>query len=246
MLLRRVPVCLSLLLCALCSCGSEGEPSRRADEAQDAARFATQPPLQLGELRIARGGAAPSVVRFSAVDGTVERLGLSLRLQFVLAWDIPGRHIEGATELQEGPIDVRARPADGRRATAESMIREGLPAHFGLVARIEKRLTPVLALRRSEVGLELATSQQSVAEGSREPGNYRVTGARIGDLVRFLAGFSVRPVVDQTELEDRYDIVLEWDRAAGARALRTALADSGLILDPTEAQHARLVIEPAS
>ena len=183
MLLRRVPVCLSLLLCALCSCGSEGEPSRRADEAQDAARFATQPPLQLGELRIARGGAAPSVVRFSAVDGTVERLGLSLRLQFVLAWDIPGRHIEGATELQEGPIDVRARPADGRRATAESMIREGLPAHFGLVARIEKRLTPVLALRRSEVGLELATSQQSVAEGSREPGNYRVTGARIGDLV---------------------------------------------------------------
>ena len=60
-----------------------------------------------------------------------------------------------------------------------------------------------------------------------------------------MRSFARRPVVDETQLEGSYDVVVEWDLEAGSRALHVALGDAGFELAPASRRHLVYVVEAA-
>ena len=66
------------------------------------------------------------------------------------------------------------------------------------------------------------------------------------DLVMFLRWRTPRPILDETGLAARYDFVLEWDPAGGARAMLLALHDLGLELVRDRGEFPLLVVRPAA
>ncbi|MEZ4215872.1 MAG: TIGR03435 family protein [Myxococcota bacterium] len=197
--------------------------------------------LARGEVRIERIGgstsatsAARGLVRAEARTGTLARLGLTLDEHLAIAWGLASDELDVAAALEPGVFDVCARPDDARTATAEAMIRAALERRLGVEVRHGKRTGPVLALRLRARGLvptpvearDAAAASDRVARA----GAFRVRAAPISELVAFLAPMSPLPVVDETGLDARYDLDLEWDPSTGARGLRAALADAGFEL----------------
>ena len=203
--------------------------------------------LDPGSFQILPREEAIAMERFDPKSGSFERLGLPLRAHLAEAWGLTTRELHLQVELPDGVFDVRVRPEDGKRETAEALIRGGLSEHFDLVVERRNWQGDVLSLRLTGEGLvpEPVESRGEVASDVvRRAGEYRVAAAPISDLVAFLNSFSPTPVVDGTGLDAHYDLLLEWDVSQGGRALRAALADAGFQLERERGELRRWVVRP--
>ena len=231
----RALVVASFLVTA--SCGPAHAPAAGACARGDAVQLAP------GDARVEPSAEARALERVDVHTGTVVRLGLPLDAHLALAWQAPASELDLALALPPGRFDVCARPADGERATAEAMIRAALAESLGVTVERGLRRGPVLALRLRPGALAprpaVHGSPPGAAEAVRHPGRFEVNGAPISELVAFLAAASPLPVVDETGLEGRYDLRIEWDPASGPRGLRVALADAGFELVRTRGEARR-------
>jgi uncharacterized protein (TIGR03435 family) len=203
------------------------------------------PPLEPGEFRLEPSSAVERTERRDPGRGTLERRGLSLQEHVAEAWQVPYRDLELLIELPPGTFDLRVRATDGGLEQARAMIRGGLAEHFGFDLRSEKRPRDVFLLRVTREGLRPEPVDPDAVTGERvhARGRYRGAGATIGDLAAYLRNYERRQILDETGLSGHYDIVIEWDPDAGARALHSALRDAGLVLVPTTRTTTAYVVE---
>ena len=62
----------------------------------------------------------------------------------------------------------------------------------------------------------------------QQRGRFVGRGVPISKLIGFVRSVAGQPVVDETSMSDRYDLVLEWDTSSEPYALVQAFEDIGL------------------
>ena len=224
---RAARAALGALTIALLAC--DGPAARDAQPEPGELEPGT---FQIVALPEAEVGAAGSRERYDEASGTLERLGLGLPAQIAQAWGLGLHELAVEVELPAGAFDVRARPAEPSRESAEALIRGGLVDHFGIEVARGDWSGPVLALYRLDGGLTPRRSDapRDPESEKRARGEFRARGVPVSELTDFLAQTLQMPVIDRTGLEGRYDLTVEWDTSQRGRALRAALADAGFEL----------------
>lgn len=113
------------------------------------------------------------------------------------------------------PQQLRGLSRDQRRA----MLQHLLEQRFHLQTHIETRALPLLKLIVDKGGVKFAEWQkpaegQQDRKGSMNVNNETMTaiGVPMGTLVRFLAGETHMPVVDDTGLKGDYNFNMKWQR----------------------------------
>ncbi len=136
------------------------------------------------------------------------------------------------------------RPRDKSIESARSMLAERISEERGVV--IEERelpLHPVFVLRRAKATLVLPASTAEKSDIAMKPGEIRMLGQPISKLVSILRDATKRPVVDETELDEEYDFLLQWDPAAGSYAAIQALRDVGLEMESAQQDYTQIVVK---
>ena len=115
-----------------------------------------------------------------------------------------------------------------------TMMRDLLAKHFGLVVRVERKLRAGYVLRVGSGGMKLTPSAAGPGAGSFSPNGVEMSHFPVGSLVTYLQTNDElgAPVVDQTGLTGNYDYKVSWplpapgaptDPAAVAKALAEQL-----------------------
>lgn len=204
--------------------------------------------LQPGGFKVTPSTAPEVTERRDAETGTLERRGMLLEEHLAVAWGADPRDLEFRFARPAGRYDVSARSTDGTLETAEAVLRGGLVEQFGLRVRRDVRDTDLIALQLVRRGLrpQPVEPDAEYAAGVAGRGFYRLRGGRVSEFMSWLRSYSQRPIIDQTGLDGRYDITLEWDSTAGSRAFQAALGDAGFLLIHKRGRYAFLVVEADS
>ncbi|MBX0292919.1 TIGR03435 family protein [Hymenobacter sp. HSC-4F20] len=124
-------------------------------------------------------------------------------------------------------------------------LRDELPRHFPVQARLVPETKPVYVLRQSK--------SRKPWPGSKKPENgmwsgkgVDLEGSRIEMLREFLENMSSKPVVDETGLTGRYDIKLELQPEASRADVLASLQQLGLELQETTRKIDVLHLSPAA
>jgi bla regulator protein BlaR1 len=108
-----------------------------------------------------------------------------------------------------------------------TMMRDLLAKHFGLVVRVDRKILKGYVLSTRSAGTKLTPSSSGPGNGSFSPNGVDMRHFPIGSLVTFLqTNDELRaPVVDETGLEGNYDYKVNWESpAAGAPTDPAAVA----------------------
>lgn len=204
--------------------------------------------LQPGGFKVTPSTTPGMTERRDAETGTLERRGMLLEEHIAAAWGADPRDLEFRSAMPAGRYDVSARSTDGTLETAEALLRGGLVEQFGLRVQRDVRDTDLVALQLVRRGLrpQAVEPDAEYAAGVVGQGSYRLRGGRISEFLTWLRSHARRPIVDQTRLDGRYDITLEWDPTAGPRAFQAALGDAGFLLIHKRMRYAFLVVDTDS
>ena len=131
----------------------------------------------------------------------------------------PNQMIGGPEWLKSDRFDVLADPETDKRPTSDQMkalVRQLLTDRFHLRIHQEQRLLPVYWLVTAPSGPKLAhrSSDPSDIPGVAftPPGTLEVRNASLENIASFLQRFALdRPVVNNTGVEGKYDLILHWD-----------------------------------
>jgi len=158
--------------------------------------------------------------------GRVHFVGVAIQTLVLDAFRIQDYQLFSQTNLLRGRWDVEATmPTDSSPEQVASMFRTLLKDRFRLQEHSEKRAIPVYALT-SVPGNKLQPTMDPSGRlvlTSGTPSTFRIYGrGPMSGLANLLGRQVGRPVLDQTGLEGRYEIGLEYSRdvnlenAAGA------------------------------
>jgi uncharacterized protein (TIGR03435 family) len=147
----------------------------------------------------------------------------SIRDTLRYIYDIPDFAIVGAPEwLSSERYDIEAEAAGNpSRDQLKAMMRSLLADRFRLVVHRESRQVPVFELRRlrtdGSLGPGLVPAKVNCEVGSTaacphdlRAGSYMAKGMPVPRLVRTLAEFTGRPLIDRANLSGVYDVSLTW------------------------------------
>ena len=232
--MRRAQLALAVCACWMAAPVAANDEPAPAEPATP--RFA---------IRISQGGAQR--VLADEASGGVALLSTPLRDLIGQAFEVNPRDVRA-----DAPVDLARRfdvvlhPQDpDDRREIRQLMRAGLPRSLGLTIESEQQSGPLNRLRRKQGEPPLEPSMATEPSFDIATGRFGVQGATMRDLVDFLRWRSPRPVIDETELDGRYDFVLEWDPSAGTNAVFLALLDIGLEIVPDEGHYAALVVRPS-
>lgn len=170
----------------------------------------------------------------------------TLRACISLAYGVKNYQVAGPDWLNNTRFDIVAKGPEGtRREQLPGMLQTLLAERFKLEVHRESRPVPGLALVVGKNGPKLKESAEGAGDGhggaavnisSPSEGVLRmdIKGATMTSLVTTLTSVLGQPVVDQTGLTGRYDLVLEYSRedAAGFRPT-SGLTPAGPAPEPT-------------
>lgn len=232
-----LPTSALLALAALLA-SSAAPASANARAGAEASLQPVEASLQPVERRMER-------IERDPIKGELGILGAPLETQIAIAYDVhPLDVIYRAPLPRKQLFDAHVRAADGSLETAEHALRELLAESFDFRARTITRKTHVAVLRRLPDWPPLTPSTAATSLQQR-PGRIAATGAPIDALIAFLRPIAAQPIVDETELNRRYDFVLEWDTQSEPYALVQAFGDLGLELVFEKREVPFLLIEQA-
>jgi uncharacterized protein (TIGR03435 family) len=200
--------CAGLMLaCALVGAAGAQEATPRFEVVS--VKTSNRPDLPGGGSQILPGG------RFLEVNQTLRDIILD-------AYNLQRFRVQGGPEwIDRDRFDVDGRV--GRDVPLEELrlaMRTMLADRFGLVVRTEQREQGVFALRVSsgQVGPRLRPTAAAATSFRAGPGRMTLRAATMAQFLEFLSPRVDRVVVDQTGLDGRFDIDLEWTPDAGRRA----------------------------
>jgi uncharacterized protein (TIGR03435 family) len=229
---------------------AQGQPVRPAFEV--AAVKASAPPQGDG-IRVTMGGT----------PGRLDYTNASLKNILARAYDVREYQISGPEWLSSARFDIAAKlPAEADRQQIPLMLQRLLEDRFKLVARRERRETPVYALVAGKNGPKLKPAEKP-EDGSGCSTSYgwvECHAVPMPTLAFALARLMDRPVVDMSGIDGKFDLSLRFAPEAGAAAPRTAEGEApdpaagpslftalqetlGLKLEPRKAPLDHLVIE---
>jgi uncharacterized protein (TIGR03435 family) len=170
----------------------------------------------------------------SVGPGLYEGEGYPVEWFVAYAWDVPRTRLALETELPEQRYDLRVRTGGKGQEEGRAAARLLLQSVFGLETATERREREVWLLTR----LPDAESKlkPAVIETGFSYGHGRVTALSItvGYLAEVLEGLLGKPVLDETGLEGKWEVELEWDEGESQEAsLLAAVRETlGLELKP--------------
>ena len=175
---------------------------------------------------------------------TAENVTLKGIMQYE-AYDIPqSRMIGGPKWLDSTHFDVRDKVDEAtaahldkldskeKRLQSMAMFQQLLADRFGLKVHWETRELPVYALVPSKSGPKLKPADPKEGEGTSSNGNgssikFKATGQTLAEFAQSLTADAQqdlgRTVVDQTNIQGKYDYVLNWTHDSA----RTSSSDNG-------------------
>ena len=162
---------------------------------------------------VAVSGYSPGAVVSS--DGRFEGYGFTVRRLLAMAYGLPEKRILAPSWCAESRYDLvlasprldRDHPTERRR-----LIRQVLTETFRVEAKREPRPTEVYVLEQTPGRMpKLESSEFSSLVLSGIRGQMKFTGGTMRDLGRLLNRELQRPVLDDTNLEGRYDFEVCWD-----------------------------------
>ena len=125
---------------------------------------------------------------------------------------------------------------------------EEIKKQFGVDAHLETREADVLLLKvrtPDASGLKISTGESSSMFSGT--GSYKMTGAQMSMLASHLESRFSTPVLDRTELTNRYDVSLQWTTPRGQisnqQFKQLLLNQLGLELVPNREPIEMLVVE---
>jgi uncharacterized protein (TIGR03435 family) len=203
---------------------------------------------------------SPRTSEFKAVNVTLRDL-------LEVAWSMPETQMSGGppwSSTAKFDLEAKSDPAideylaalsvEQGKDTKRQMLQSLLADRFKLAAHIEKREMPIFALVIAKGGPKLVKTEVSGAALSGGRGRISIKG---GDDSLAILTFELswrlgRPVIDQTGIQGRYELTLNWaDDDAGSAAsagpsLFTAIQEQlGLKLESTRGPVPTLVIDHA-
>ena len=192
-----------------------------------------------------RAEARSPSFRTNRTTGELSTEGSPPLTLLIHALRMPLRYVDVRVPLPEDVFyAVAIRPGDGRLETTNAMLLSMLEATLGVRVRHTEEPGEVRVLRVADPSRLPPAFEGTGGGGSMSPGRIAMRGLTFDALASHLTGFTPHPVVDETGLDTRFDVALEYDpRVRGA--LTEALASIGLELVPAERPVRRAVIEQA-
>jgi uncharacterized protein (TIGR03435 family) len=210
-----------------------------------------------GLANVPEAALQPSTSRSTGITGYGTSLivarGVSLRALLSYAYGSPsssffkwsGHRVILPPGVADGKFDfILAAPAQGKGALQAEIKRQ-----LGLVAHHELRTMDALVLMVPNPGaVELKATNGGNSSDSRGLGKFEFTNQAIGDLSDALEDDLEKPVLNETELAQKYSGSLKWnhqsDPAAELREIQGSLsAQCGLALVPSREPVEMLVVE---
>ena len=178
-------------------------------------------------------------IRFETPPGRLNAVNVPLRFVIRQAYRVPeSRIVGGPGWLDSDRFDILATAAGGATADGvREMLRALLKERFALALRMEAREMPAYVLRTARVdgtlgpNLRRATMDcggraSSIVAGRVQCGvlvsqgsqtaSMRGGGATLENVVRLLADFLDRPLIDETGLAGAFDLELEFSTVTSA------------------------------
>jgi uncharacterized protein (TIGR03435 family) len=121
---------------------------------------------------------------------------------------------------------------------ARGIVRKLLPDRFAFKFHEETKDMPAYVLTVAKTGSKLMKSgsdPKSPPGMGGPPGRYTMRNGSMAEFAQSMQGILDRPVIDQTDLKDRYDLKLNWtpdESQYGGRPLPPNNADNGANADP--------------
>ena len=170
------------------------------------------------------------------------------KLHTVATADLPNGKYDFFAKLVPAQEPHQPLPSDESWA---SKLQEEIRTKFGVIGRKETRKANVLVLKPTESGTHGLKVSHSMPEGQafkNPPGNFECFEQPVSTLISFLQQYFKIPIIDQTELLEKYDFALKWDEQdrqhPNLDGLKQALhSQLGLDLVPTNMPIEMLVIE---
>ncbi len=185
--------------------------------------------VPVATLRPSNGGQTS----ITGSDAALAAKGVSLRALMSYAYGPPATHFNWSGNrvilppgVSDGEFDFfLTSPNRGKEA-----LRTKIKNQLGLVAHRELRDVDVLVLVAPyPTALGFAATNGGNSSDSRHPGRFKFTNQPVGDLSDFLEDALGKPVINLTELTQKYSGSLEWnpqsDKAAEQKEIQTALRD---------------------
>jgi uncharacterized protein (TIGR03435 family) len=168
--------------------------------------------------------------------------GVPLKRVLSRAYGLPENRILGPEWIGYERYALTAIVADPK--DFKTLLQQELTTLFHLLARRETRVIPVYVLKPLDGGAKLtAASAARTAETSGDSRGFsgiklnQTTLAAFADMLGDTVG---RPVIDETHMDDRFDIALNW-KADSSSALKAAVKNQ-LGLDLADEQRAMDVL----
>lgn len=187
--------------------------------------------------------------------GRFQASSVSVELLIRLAYNVDANQIVNQpTWLKSRLFDVTAKPEAGVSLSREELrprLQNLLQQRFHLVTHRETREVPGYALVVAKHGAKLQATKGAPFPGFRSnvnPGNLKGLNWSMTDLATYITSLIGQPVADQTGIQGRYDVSVEYapDDAPGSNlpSLFTALQETlGLRLVSRKVPVQMLVID---
>lgn len=246
----RVLMVMALLL------GSAGAQQLRP-MAKDA-----KPGFEVATIKPSEPSARETTVNFEGNRFVIRNLELLRIIQF--AYSLHKDQVANAPAWLKERFDIEGipdTPGEPSVAQMQEMTRRLLSERFGLVFHREQRALPMYAMSVAKGGVKLQVSKRPEAEGpdvNVDGGAHRMSGrftnVTLDEFALELQDLADRPVVNETGLTGRYDIVVSWNpnladtgEMSETPPLFTAVREQlGLKMEAKKAPVTVLVIEAVS
>jgi uncharacterized protein (TIGR03435 family) len=184
----------------------------------------------------ASGGGRMSLIRYDVV-GLISQVT-----------DIPIHQIDNKAKLPDGKFDLIASMPRGYEDRLRPDAQSAINAAFTIRTRHEKRLTDVLVLKIPS-GKQHKLTPSAIGDGAQSMRSWSMGIEMIGEpldyFVETLARRIRRPVINETNLADHFDMSLEWEDDSPDAVVKAVESSLGLELQPAKRSIEFLVIEDA-
>jgi uncharacterized protein (TIGR03435 family) len=171
---------------------------------------------------------------------------MTLRTALSIIYNVPETLIIGPPVLTEGRYDITASLSEGDKTALKPIIAKAIEDSFKLKVHKETRDTDVFILTVPDQNrLKLRVDSGTNEHWSSDEGVLAASAAPLKRLVDGLTGLLGQPVVDETNLKDKYNWDVLFDAKNHDSIIESLRRDLGLELKRAKRAIEVYVVEPA-